>query len=137
MGGEVLFRKGVVDEIVRRADAVADEVCGLLLGEPDRVTGVLHCCNVAPDPAVAFEISPRQLIAALRDERAGGPRVVGCYHSHPTSGAPTPSPRDAIEAAPNGWLWLITAGRSVGVYRAVERGRFHGRFDTIGWLTNG
>ena len=127
----VTFAKGVVEEIVDRADAFANEVCGLLLGEGRQVTVVLHCSNVSAAPATSFEIDPRQLIAALKVERAGGPHVLGCYHSHPASGAPTPSPRDARDAAPNGWLWFIAAGRGVGLYRAVEQGAIHGRFDAV------
>ena len=125
----MLIRKGVLNEIVARADASSLEVCGLLLGGSDDVAGVLHCRNVAADPSVAFEIDPAQLIAALRAARAGGPPVVGCYHSHP-NGFPQPSRRDAAEAEPNGWLWLI-AGRGVALYRAVVEGAWHGRFDDV------
>ena len=130
MGSEVLVRKGVIAEIVARAQASADEVCGLLLGARDQVTGVLHCRNVSPDRAVAFEIDPAQLIATFRAGRAGGPEVIGCYHSHP-GGRPEPSPRDADQAAPNGWLWLIVAGGEARLWRAVADGERHGRFDPV------
>ena len=126
MGDEVLFRKGLAAEILARAAGAANEVCGLLLGAPGHVTGVLHCRNVAADPAIAFEIDPSQLIAALRAARGGGPQVVGCYHSHPR-GAAEPSARDAAEAAPNGWLWLIVAGQNLHLYRAAGQGT-HGMF---------
>ena len=124
------FRKGVVAEIVARANASPAEVCGLLLGGLDRVAGVVHCINIASDPARAFEIDPRQLIAAHKAARQGGVPIIGCYHSHP-GGVTVPSARDASEAVPNGWLWLIATGRGVGLYRAVERGRWHGRFDAV------
>lgn len=106
------------------------EVCGLLLGTPVRIEAMLPCRNVAPDPHVAFEIDPSQLIAAYRAERGGGPRIVGCYHSHPV-GAPTPSARDAAAAAPDDWIWAILAEGGAGWYRAVEHGRLHGRFDPL------
>ncbi len=108
----------------------AREVCGLLFGARDRIRSHLSCRNVAADPRSAFEIDPAQLIAALRAERSGGPSIAGCYHSHP-SGTSMPSPRDADAAAPNGWVWLIVGGHGTGVYRAVEDGRHHGRFDAI------
>jgi proteasome lid subunit RPN8/RPN11 len=130
MVSEVSFRKGLLDEIRARAAADAQEVCGLLLGRSDRVTQALHCRNVAADPGRSFEIDPAQLIAALRAERAGGARVVGCYHSHP-SGPPEPSPRDADAAAPNGWLWLIVGGDGTCLYRAVHEGTILGRFDPL------
>ena len=130
MGSEVRFRKGVVEEIVGRAARSATEVCGLLLGDPDQVVDVLHCSNIAADPAIAFEIDPAQLIAAHRAARAGGPAIVGCYHSHP-SGAPEPSRRDAEEAEPNGWLWLIVGGEEFRLWRAVPGGARHDRFDPL------
>ncbi len=132
MGSEVAAGKGVLDEIARRALDSAVEVCGLLLGSDVKVTEVVHCRNVATDPAAAFEIDPGQLIAALKATRAGGPQVLGCYHSHP-GGVPEPSPRDAADAAPNGWLWVIVGGREVRMYRAVESGELLGRFEPVGW----
>lgn len=126
----VSFRKGLLDEIRARADASDEEVCGLLLGRSDRVTRARPCRNVAADPGRSFEIDPAQLIAALRAERDGGPRVVGCYHSHP-SGSSAPSFRDAAGAAPNGWLWLIVARDRIGLWRAVPAGERHGRFDPL------
>ena len=127
MGCEVVFRKGVLTQIRARAAASTHEVCGLLLGHGSQVTEAVHCSNVAADPATTFEIDPAQLIAALREARAGGPQVVGCYHSHP-SGTAQPSPRDAAEAAANGWLWLIVAGGKSALFRAVAGGDIHGRF---------
>ncbi|WP_375392352.1 Mov34/MPN/PAD-1 family protein [uncultured Sphingomonas sp.] len=127
MGDAVTFVKGIVDEITARAAASPVEICGLLLGAPHRVTAVRHCRNVAPDPAIAFEIDPGELIGAHRAARAGGPPLVGCYHSHPV-GPPLPSARDADEAAANGWLWVIVGQGGVGVFRAVadlpDRARF-------------
>lgn len=130
MGSGAVFRKGVVEEILARAGGSAVEVCGLLLGDPRQVVEVVHCSNVAADPASTFEVDPAQLIAAHRAARAGAAAVVGCYHSHP-GGSPEPSPRDAAEAAPNGWLWLIVGGGEARLWRAVTRGERHGRFDPL------
>lgn len=106
------------------------EVCGLLFGSADRVMAAQSCRNVAGDPRTAFEIDPAQLIAAHRATRAGGPQIVGCYHSHP-SGAPEPSVRDAEAAVPDGSIWLIVAGGEVRCWHAVAGGHRHGRFDPI------
>lgn len=97
----------------READALPErETCGLLFGDgaarDGRITAAEPTCNVAPDPRAAFEIDPGRLIAAHRARRAGGPLVIGCYHSHPR-GRAEPSPRD-LAAAVVGSLWLILAG---------------------------
>ena len=107
------------------AAAAADpgrEICGLLFGTPDRIVAVQPATNVAADPADSFEIDPAALFAALRAERAGGPAVIGHYHSHP-NGRPDPSPRDAA-AAQAGRLWLIVAGGAARLWWAQPGGRF-------------
>jgi desampylase len=103
-----------------------EEVCGLLLGEGgDRgaghITAILPAANVHPDPARFFEIDPAVLIGAARAARAGGPRVLGCYHSHPT-GVPAPSATDAAMAAHDGKLWAIVANGVIGWWRDGESG---------------
>jgi proteasome lid subunit RPN8/RPN11 len=112
-----------------RADA-AREVCGLLFGAEDHVTAHLPAPNVAADPARRFEVDPATLLAAHRAHRDGGPAILGCYHSHPT-GSPDPSPRDAADAAADGWLWLIVGRKDARLWRAVPTGARHGRFDPV------
>ena len=87
------------------------EVCGLLLGSDGVVDAIVEAANVAPDPQMMFEIDPRVLIAARKAERAGGARIVGCYHSHP-SGMARPSRWDREMSQPND-VWLIFAGADV------------------------
>ena len=126
----VCFAKGLPEEIRALAAASPEEVCGLLFGTPDRVDAMLVCRNVATDPLTAFEIDPAQLLAAHRSARGAGPRIVGCYHSHP-GGDAAPSPRDALSAAANGWLWVIVGGEEARVFRVVEGGAIHGRFEEV------
>jgi proteasome lid subunit RPN8/RPN11 len=118
------------DELVAAAAASADEICGLLLGRGEHVERALPCRNLAATPATRFELDPAALFAAHRAARAGGPAVLGHYHSHP-SGDARPSPRDAVDAAPDGSLWLIVAGGQVTAWRAVEGGALHGRFAAV------
>ena len=107
------------------------EVCGLLFGTPTQIVGASRCRNVAPDPRSAFEVDPAALIAAHKAARAGGPTIVGCYHSHP-GGPAVPSARDAAAAMPDGSIWLIMAAREAGFYRATENGTIEGRFVPVG-----
>jgi len=99
--------RSILDEI--RAHAAAThplECCGLLLGEGERITAAQPAANVHPAPRTHFEIDPAALIAAHRAARAGGPQVLGYYHSHP-QGPPDPSATDQAEAAGDGRVWAI------------------------------
>ena len=127
----VTISSDVLDFIRAAAAASPDaEVCGLLLGEGDRIESACPCVNVAAEPWHRFEIDPAALIAAHRAARGGGAGVIGHYHSHPT-GLAEPSPRDAADAAPDGHIWLIAGGGQVTAWRAVAAGRRHGRFDPL------
>lgn len=106
------------------------EVCGLLLGADGVVTDIAPARNVAAHPFHQFEIDPATLLAAHREARQGGPAILGCYHSHP-SGPAEPSPRDAADAAPNDWLWLIIGRDGASLWRATSGGERHGRFDPV------
>lgn len=118
----------LVARLLSEAASPDAEVCGLLFGSDARIDAAQACANVAEDPARAFEIDPAALFAAHRRARAGGPAVIGCYHSHP-SGAAHPSQRDADSAAPDGSLWLIVGGAEFDCFRAVVDGQIHKRFD--------
>jgi proteasome lid subunit RPN8/RPN11 len=108
-GMPVTIPAALLDRVLAEAAASpAQEICGLLLGDAHRIDAIVPAANVAADPACWFEIDPAILFAALRAERAGGPRVIGHYHSHP-NGSAVPSPRDAAAAEP-GKLWLIVGG---------------------------
>jgi proteasome lid subunit RPN8/RPN11 len=121
----------LLDAILAEARAApAVEVCGLLLGSADAITARVPARNVAADPHTAFEVDPTTLFAAHRAQRRGGPAVIGCYHSHPSGGA-DPSARDAAEALPNGWLWLIVGAGEARLWRTSATGERHGRFDPV------
>ena len=83
------------------------EICGLLFGTAERIEGIEPCINVSMQSETSFEIDPLALIAAHKRERAGGVKIIGCYHSHPDS-AGNPSERDSASAV-EGALWLIIA----------------------------
>jgi proteasome lid subunit RPN8/RPN11 len=100
------------------------EVCGLLFGPvADVVTDVRPCANIAMNPADRFEIDPAALIGAHKAERAGGPRLVGCYHSHP-NGVGEPSVRDREAAWGSDTFWLIVAGDRLAAWRNTGPGAF-------------
>ena len=131
MGMKSRIATEVLDAITAEANADSErEICGLLLGSGCDVTAHRSARNVAPDTRRRFEIDPAILLGAHRAERQGGPSILGCYHSHPI-GSPMPSALDAADAEPNGWLWLILGRENVRLWRAVQHGVVHGRFNPV------
>ena len=93
----------------------------MLFGDFDAISDVQVTENVAENPERHFEIDPKALFSALRAERAGGPKLAGYWHSHP-SGDATPSAIDAAMAEADGKLWLILAKDAFTVSRATTEG---------------
>lgn len=113
------------------AASPAEEVCGLLLGEPDRIVEIRVARNIATRPASQFEVDPQCLIAAHKAARSGGLAVIGNWHSHP-NGPSAPSAEDARCAAPDGQFWLILGHGAVQCWQAVANGSWRGRFEQVG-----
>lgn len=135
---DVRISRTVLDEILVAAAGQRQEICGLLLGRAGHIEAILPAANVATDPARHFELDPAVLLGAHRAARAGGPRVMGHYHSHP-SGQPVPSATDAACAVPDGSLWLIVGGGVARLWRAVSEEGGDGRracFDAVELLAD-
>jgi proteasome lid subunit RPN8/RPN11 len=117
----MMIRKALLEEILAVAAAAPrHEVCGLLFGTNHGIDHIQPTENVADRPQDTFEIDPEALFAALRAERAGGPRLIGHYHSHP-NGRAEPSPRDLAAAEP-GKYWLIIGGGAARLWLAGPSG---------------
>ncbi|ASY43132.1 MAG: Mov34/MPN/PAD-1 family protein [Pseudomonadota bacterium] len=117
----IAISRTLLDQIQSIAAADRAEVCGLLFGTAERIAAIAPAANVAPDPARHFELDPAALIAAHRAARAGGPPIIGHYHSHP-SGVAVPSATDTACAAPDGSLWLIVAAGEARLWVAQGDG---------------
>jgi predicted GIY-YIG superfamily endonuclease/proteasome lid subunit RPN8/RPN11 len=91
------------------------EACGILLGHDRHIAAAIPTANVALDPLRHFEIDPALLIAAHRAARAGGPQVLGYFHSHP-NGLARPSATDQAQAAGDGRFWAIVAQGTVTLW---------------------
>jgi desampylase len=92
--------------LLAEAEASPDiEVCGLVIGA-DSIERLIAVKNVSDQPETSFEIDPVALFSAIRNERAGGERLLGYYHSHP-AGPPKPSAHDVAQAANDDRIWLI------------------------------
>jgi len=108
---DLLLHDGALAALRAHAAAAAPrEACGLLAGPAGDAAiadEALPSPNLAPAGTEdAFEIDAALHLAAQREQRARGRRVVGIYHSHPRS-APLPSARDRAGAWDFGLVWLI------------------------------
>ncbi|MGB3723493.1 MAG: M67 family metallopeptidase [Pacificimonas sp.] len=106
-----------------------DEACGLLLGSGRAITEARPARNLAVASEAEFEIDPAALFRAHREQRAGGPDILGYYHSHP-NGIAAPSATDAVRAAPDGKLWIIATEDGISAFVAGDAG-LHGCFQPI------
>ena len=111
----------VEDIIAHAAHAHPHEACGLLLGTADQIDQATLCANIHPTPLTHFEIDPAALIAAHKVARAGGPQIVGYWHSHPT-GTAAPSVTDQANASGDGRIWAIVGAREVTFWRDAPGG---------------
>jgi proteasome lid subunit RPN8/RPN11 len=93
---------------VAHAQAAAPaECCGLLVGTAARIEAGRRARNLDDRPT-RFLIDPRDHFAAIREARASNRRVVGVYHSHPTTPS-VPSPSDLAEASYADYVYLIVS----------------------------
>lgn len=132
-GAALVIGSGILSDIL--ATAAADyprEACGILFGrlnEPKRIVeGYRPTTNRWPERGDRYLIDPEALRRALRTEEAGGPRVLGFYHSHPDA-SPVPSETDRELA----WSWyyyviIPVAQGTPGVARVWELDPEAGRF---------
>lgn len=73
------------------------ECCGMLAGREGVITRAFPAVNAAPNPAIEYEIAPKELFHLTREIRAAGLQLLGIYHSHP-NGKNEPSARDIEQA---------------------------------------
>lgn len=122
MGMDIPVTSDVIATLLAEAARAApEECCGLLLGRGGRIDEARPAANISPVPLLRFEIDPAALFAAHRAARAGGPELLGYYHSHP-AGHPRPSATDCEHATGDDRLWAIVAGGVVAFWRDGEAG---------------
>jgi desampylase len=122
MPAAITLTAAVRSAILEAAAAAAPhEACGLLLGQNQHIDTAQQTANIHPEPLRHFEIDPAALIAAHKAARAGGPQVIGYFHSHP-NGLARPSATDAASAAHDGRIWAIAAQGGVTLWRDTPSG---------------
>jgi proteasome lid subunit RPN8/RPN11 len=122
MGMEFAVTSGVMATLLEEAARAApEECCGLLLGMDGQISEARPADNIAQDRLKRFEIDPLALLAAHKAARAGGPQVIGYYHSHP-EGHPAPSATDCEHASGDARLWAIVSQGTVAFWRDGKQG---------------
>ena len=121
-GGAVRMTRAVWEAVLGHARrALPDECCGLLigtaLGDETHVSRVWPARNLRSCPT-RYLIDPADHFAAIRTARRNGLRVVGAYHSHPSS-PPSPSETDVREANDDELVYLI-ASPTLGAVRGYR-----------------
>ena len=121
MGMTIRVSRPAFDDLLAEAARAApEECCGILLGREGAIDETRPTRNLALDPRRRFEIDPQALVDAHRAARAGGPQVVGYFHSHP-DGPAEPSATDRAHATGDGRVWAIIGEGKVGWWRDAAR----------------
>lgn len=85
----IYIKKEDYEEIIAYAKAgLPNEACGLLGGTVDgkdrRIEKVYYLTNIDASRE-HFSMDPKEQLAALKDARANGYKIIGNFHSHPES----------------------------------------------------
>ena len=84
------------------------ECCGLLAGRDGLIDEYVRTRNVKAS-RVAYQIDPKEHLAAIKSLRVRGQSILGAYHSHPRTPA-VPSATDVAEAYyGEGFLYVIVS----------------------------
>lgn len=84
----VQIPRRLVDEMIQHArDGAPHEVCGVLAGEDGRFSSVYPARNIAENPAVTYQMDPKEQLQIFKEVEERGWELAGIYHSHPASPA--------------------------------------------------
>jgi proteasome lid subunit RPN8/RPN11 len=100
------------------------EICGLIGAVDNQPLTVYPVNNIAANTTQAFEMDPREQIAAFKAIRVKGETLFAIYHSHPASPA-IPSARDFTELGYPEAYQLIISLNTKGVLE-MRAYRSHG-----------
>ncbi|MGD2160408.1 MAG: M67 family metallopeptidase [Gammaproteobacteria bacterium] len=120
----ILPRK-IVDQILVHAHQHEDtETCGLVSKSGNNPARYYVVKNIAADPSVRFEMDPKEQIAAMKNMRDQGEKLLAIVHSHPAS-PPVPSAIDIAEIGYPDAYYIIVSLQSknapdIRAYRMVN-----------------
>lgn len=125
----IIIQQQAMDQMVAHcSQSVPLEACGVLLGfsaeDGDAGTPIIRhtaaVTNRADNPEKAFRFDEREWLALLYDMERNGMKLLGIYHSHPTS-PPFPSAEDLGSAwlgLSSYWIISLASGKpAISAYR--------------------
>jgi len=87
IAGAVLISKGLLDEILSHCkETYPNEACGFLAGEGELVKEIYKVRNIRNSP-VDYEMDPKEQLKCEKEMKQKGLKLIGIYHSHPSSPA--------------------------------------------------
>jgi len=92
-----ISRKLLDEIIVHCKETYPNEACGILAGRENIIEKVYRIKNISNNSQVAYEMEPKEHLRCEREIEAAGLKIVGIYHSHPSSQA-YPSQTDVMRA---------------------------------------
>ncbi|MBI5026363.1 MAG: M67 family metallopeptidase [Nitrospirae bacterium] len=94
---ELFISRELLDDIVSHCkEEFPNEACGILAGKEGMVEKIYRMTNIKNSP-VNYEMDSMEQFRCMKEMRAKGLKLIGIYHSHPSSSA-YPS-RDDVEKA--------------------------------------
>jgi len=88
----------LLDEIILYCkDAYPNETCGILAGRGNVIERVYKIKNISNNSQIIYEMEPVEQLRCEREIKAAGLKLLGIYHSHPSSEA-YPSQTDVMRA---------------------------------------
>jgi proteasome lid subunit RPN8/RPN11 len=112
----VIRKKFLTAMVAHALEGYPLEACGLLGGTvaeggTAQVHSVYPTDNLAASARI-YEVDPRAMLRADREEEAAGRQLVGVYHSHTHTDA-KPSPTDIAQAPDPDWHYVLISLRDV------------------------
>lgn len=102
--------------------SLPNESCALLLGKETNVVEVLPVANAGLSE-VSFSIPSEELITAYKLAESKNLEVIGIFHSHPSSPAPSRTDEKYMEINPVVWLIYSTTQNRFGAWIFDDRVR--------------
>jgi proteasome lid subunit RPN8/RPN11 len=84
---KLLISRGLLEEVLSHCKEIyPNEACGFLAGEGHLVKKIYKIRNIKNSP-VDYEMDPKEQLRCEKEMREKGLKLIGIYHSHPSSSA--------------------------------------------------